>query len=191
MSRAFEAAMKRERAVEMGEEPVAEPSKQEIYNPEKSLRRKIMESSLYDWNPTARLLLCELVVMAMKDEDSNYPEDAPASHHADKVGWCWLSQFKLSLRVGCDEGTIGRWIGRFREDGVIDYRDWRDDNMTLHAEYRVRKSVVDAFQRPSQKRETCNRPKRYKSRPKSTQPRTAAGKFANATKRGIMEVEDE
>jgi hypothetical protein len=61
---------------------------------EKSLARKIAESSQYDWNATARFLLTQLAVLAM-DEDDNYPDDAPEEFKADKVGWCWMSQFKL------------------------------------------------------------------------------------------------
>jgi hypothetical protein len=156
-----------------------------------SVTRKIMESRLYDWNPTARLLLTQIAVLAMKSEDDTYPDDAPDDFQADKIGWCWMSQFKLGLRVGCDEQTIGRWIDRFREDGVILKREWRDDNMTRHSEYKIVESILDANQRPSQKRETCDRPPRYKSRPKSTQPRTAKGTFANAKQRGVMEEDDE
>src|SRR5450755_2390510 len=90
------------------------------------LGRKIVESSLYDWNPTARFLLREIAVMRM-DEDSNYPDDAPEKFKADKVDWCWLSQFGLGLRIGVSESTVHRLIQTFREDGVIFYRDWWDD----------------------------------------------------------------
>lgn len=117
---------------------------------EKSLAWKVTDSSLYDWNSTARFLLTQLAVLAM-DEDSNYPEDAPPEFQADKEGWCWMAQDKLMLKIGKSESTVHRLIKRFRKDGVILYRDWYDSNMTHHAEYKVVESVVDAFQRPSQK----------------------------------------
>ncbi len=142
---------------------------------DKSLAWKITDSSLYDWNPTARFLLTQLAVLSM-DEDSNYPEDAPDNFKADKKGWCWMTQAKLALKVGVHDSTIYRWIKRFREDGVIKYRDWRDDNTTMHAEYKVVESVIDANQRPSQ-RADVERPPRYKegSR-KGTAKKQARGK---------------
>jgi len=127
---------------------------------EKSLARKIAESSLYDWNATARFLLTQLAVLAM-DKDDNYPDDAPEDFKADKEGWCWMSQFKLSLRVGISESQVQRLLTKFREDGVIKRRQWRDDNMTLHSEYQVVEPVVEAHQRPTQNR-GVERPKRYR-----------------------------
>jgi hypothetical protein len=127
---------------------------------EKSLARKVAESSLYDGSATARFLLTQLVVLAM-DKDDNYPEDAPDSFKADKEGWCWMSQFRLSLRVGVSESQIHRLLKEFKEDGVTLTRTWIDDHGTPHTEYKVVESVVDAFQRPSQNREV-DRPPRYK-----------------------------
>ena len=62
MSRAFEAAMKRSAAVERGEEPTPEPAKPKVVKAgiplsEKTLARKITDSSLYDGHPAARFLL--------------------------------------------------------------------------------------------------------------------------------------
>jgi hypothetical protein len=162
---------------------------------EKSLARKITDSSLYDGQPAARFLLVQLAVLAM-DEDSEYPDDAPEKYKADKEGWCWMSQPKLSLKIGTDSDgrTVRRWIARFQEDGVIQYRDWHDDNGTLHAEYKVVESVVDAFQRPAKKEDAmAARPKRY------SVPRTAnRGSFSTANqpgqtaqRRAIMEEDDE
>jgi len=158
---------------------------------EKSVARKIAESSLYDWCPTARFLLTQIAILAM-DEDSEYPEDAPDNYQADKEGWCWMSQFKLGLRVGCDERTIRRWIARFREDGVILYRTWKDDNHTPHAEYKVVESVVDAFQRPSQKVDV-KRPPRYSEKRGANKGSfsTANQPGRSAKQRGIMEEDDE
>ena len=162
---------------------------QEQFVVEKGLTRKIAESSLYDWKPTARALLREIAILRM-DEDSNYPNDAPEEYKADKKDWCWMSQFQLGLRIGCDESTVYRWIKQFRKDGVILYRDWHDDNHTHHAEYKIVEKVLDAFQRPSQK-PGVQRVKRYKERPKNTQKRTASGKFANAKQRAIMAEDKE
>lgn len=124
--------------------------------PPKTLARKVTDSSLYDMKPTARFLLLELVVLAM-DEDSNYPDNAPPEYRADKEGWCWMSQEQLGWKVGVVDTTIYRWIKRFRKDGVIEYRDWYDENHTHHAEYKVVDSVVDAFQRVKGE----ERPSRY------------------------------
>jgi hypothetical protein len=66
---------------------------------EHSLARKITDSDLYDWNATARFLLTQIAVLAMK-EDSDYPDDAPQKFKDDKVGWCWMSQKKLALKIG-------------------------------------------------------------------------------------------
>jgi hypothetical protein len=129
---------------------------------DRSLARKIAESSLYDWNSTARFLLTQLAVLAM-DEDDNYPEDAPDDFQADKEGWCWMSQFKLALRVGRSESQVQKLLDKFKEDGVILRREWRDDYGTLHSEYKIVESVLDGFQRPSQKR-GVERPPRYKKK---------------------------
>lgn len=66
---------------------------------DRSLARKIAETSLYDWNSTARFLLTQLAVLAM-DEDDNYPEDAPDDFKADKEGWCWTSSSSPSVWAG-------------------------------------------------------------------------------------------
>jgi hypothetical protein len=128
---------------------------------DRSLARKIAESSLYDWKPPARFLLTQIAVLAMADEDANYPVDAPDHFKADKIGWCWMSQFRLSLRVGNSESQVHRLIKKFKEDGVILVRTWKDDHGTPHDEYQVVESVVDAFQRPNQNR-GVERPKHSK-----------------------------
>jgi hypothetical protein len=119
---------------------------------EKSLARKIAESSLYDWKPPARFLLTQIAVLSMSDEDDNYPEDAPDDFKEDKIGWCWMSQYKLSLRVGNSESQTHRLIHKFKTDGVLTIRTWIDDHGTPHDEYKIAESVVDAFQRPNQNR---------------------------------------
>jgi hypothetical protein len=134
---------------------------------EHSLPRKIVESELYDGKPTARFLLNQIAVMSMKDENANYPEDAPKYYPDgvtpwEKTGWCWLSQHTLALRVGLlSERQVIRLIDQFKEAGVVLTREWIDDHMTPHTEYKVVESVVDAFQRPSQKR-GVDRPVRAK-----------------------------
>jgi len=126
---------------------------------DRSPSRLISESDRYDQKPAARALLIQIALMRM-DEDSKYPEDAPQEFKDDKIGWCWLSQFKLGLRVGISESQVHRWIKQFRKDGAIHYRDWRDDNGTLHAEYKINLDYFIAHQRPSQSRDV-ERPERY------------------------------
>ena len=96
---------------------------------------------------------------SVSDEDDNYPEDAPDDFKQDKIGWCWMSQFKLSPRVGKSESQVHRLIKKFKADGVLTIRTWNDDHGTPHDEYKITESVVDAFQRPSQNR-GVERPKR-------------------------------
>jgi hypothetical protein len=163
---------------------------------EKTLARKITDSSLYDGHPAARFLLVQLAVLAM-DEDSQYPEDAPEEFKADKEGWCWMGQVGLSLKVGTDSDgrTVRNWITRFREDGVIEYRDWHDENGTLHAEYKVLESVVDAFQRPAKKADAlAARTSRYKDGSRKANRgsfSTANQPGRTAHRRAIMEEDDE
>jgi hypothetical protein len=124
---------------------------------EHSLPRKVVESELFDGKPTARFLLNQLAVMSMKNEDASYPKDAPKVYPDgvtkwEKTGWCWLSQHSLALRVGISERQVIRLIHQFKELGVVLTREWIDDHYTPHTEYKVVEEVVDAFQRPSQKR---------------------------------------
>jgi hypothetical protein len=141
---------------------------------EHSLPRKIVESELYDTKPTARFLLNQIAVMAMKNEEANYPEDAPKFYPDgvtpwEKTGWCWLSQHKLGLRVGITEGQVLRLVKDFREKGIILQRKWYDDHGTPHGEYKIVESVVDAFQRPSQNY-GVERPKRYREGSRKATP---------------------
>ncbi len=165
------------------------------YKPEKSLMRLIMESDMYEWKPVAVLLLTQLVALAM-DADSKYPKDAPEEFQGEnKVGWCWMTQLELSHRCRCDEKTIYNWIARFRKDGVIDYRDWYDDNHTHHAEYRVVPTVFLVRQRPENKHDADKvRPSRYE---KGTR-KANSGSFSkknqptiSATRRALLEEDDE
>ncbi len=128
---------------------------------ERSLSRLIAESQLYDFRPTARALLIAIALMTISDAEDPYPEDAPETYIADKIGWCWLSQWKLGLRVGISESQVQRLITMFIEDGVITPRYWHDEFGVLHAEYKINKKVLIAHQRPSQTKDV-KRPNRYK-----------------------------
>jgi hypothetical protein len=156
---------------------------------DRSLARKIAESSLYDWKPTARFLLTQLAALAMPDEDAAYPEDAPDSCKADKTWWCWMSQFKLGLRVGISESQAHNLLKKLKEDGVILTRTWLDDHNTPHTEYKVVESVVDAFQRPSQNR-GVERPKHSKRNYKDYD-NTGAFKKGRDPRRANMVEDDE
>jgi hypothetical protein len=164
-------------------------TRKEAGEEEKSLARKIVESELYDWNSTARFLLNQLAVMAMPDENANYPDDAPAAYKADKTGWCWLSQFRLSLRVGKSESQIHRLLKQFKKDGVILTREWFDDHMTPHEEYKVVESVVDAFQRPSQNR-GVERPKNSKRDYKGYENKGAFKKGEDKRRANMVDEDD-
>lgn len=128
---------------------------------ERSLSRLIAESDLYDFKATARALLTAIALMTMSDVDDPYPEDAPEAYKGkNKLGWCWLSQWKLGLRVGISESQINRLISMFIDDGVLEPRYWHDEFGVLHAEYKINKKVLMAHQRPSQTK-NVKRPKRY------------------------------
>jgi hypothetical protein len=134
---------------------------------ERSLSRLIAESDVYDFKPTARSLLREIAMMTMDGSEYDvYPGDAPPSHKADRKGWCWMSQWRLGLRVGISESQINRLIDMFHEHGVLEKRYWHDSRGALHAEYKLNRDVFISHQRPSQT-EDVERPSRYsKERPK-------------------------
>lgn len=155
---------------------------------EKTLGRKIVESSLYDWNDTARFLLSQIAVMRM-DEDSNYPNDAPEKFKADKKDWCWLSQHSLALRMGVSESTVHRLIKRFRKEETIFYREWIDDHGTPHAEYKINERMFDAHQRPSQSR-SVERPK-PSNRDYKAYENKGAFKKGRDNRRANMDADDE
>lgn len=103
-----------------------------------------------------------------------------------------MSQWKLALRCRCMEETVGDWIERFRKDGVIKYRMWKDDNHTPHAEYKIVESMFDAHQRPHFRRDAV-RPPRYKEKRKANKGSfTTINQPGQSEKlRGIMEQDDE
>lgn len=211
MSREFSAAMKRAMTPDEGftpellkevkqvlEEDASTPKKKVVKAvdlSERTLARKITDSSLYDGKPVARFLLVQLAVLAMK-EDSEYPDEAPEKFKADKVGWCWMGQQGLSLKLGTDSDgrTVRNWIAQFRQDDMIAYREWKDENGTPHSEYKVLEEVVDAFQRPAKKKDAlAARPKRYKEprKPNAGSFSTANQPGRTAKRRAIMEEDDE
>lgn len=125
-----------------------------------SISIKIQESDLYDWNSTARFLLLIIAQTQVTNEDAYVPEDMPDEFKNDILGWSWMSQWRFALRIGKSESQVQRLIERFAKDGVIQVRQWEDDNHTLHNLYRVVEGVVDTRQRPSQKKDV-ERPQRY------------------------------
>jgi hypothetical protein len=209
MSTAFEAAMKRAVAAEDGEIvelEAPEPKHIPVKTEDKTLVRMVMESSLYDNQPTARLILNQLSVLTM-DEKSRYPKDAP-KHYPDgrpweKEGWCWMAQWELSMRCGIDSDgrTLRYWITRFRKDGTVLYREWYDDYGTHHAEYKVVAEAFAAFQRPDNK-EAALAARKPRYREGSRKGKKNAGMFSkknqpkkqtemSAQRRAIMEEDGE
>jgi hypothetical protein len=151
---------------------------------EKSLSIKIQESDLYDWNPTARFLLDVIARLQVTNEDAYFPEDCPDDYKDDRLGWCWMSQYELGLRIGRSESQVHRYIIQFENDEVIEVRRWKDSNNADHDMYRVNEKMVEAHQRPSQDR-GVERPSRYKKpRPKkgwfstTNQPRRVRDEIA-------------
>jgi hypothetical protein len=161
---------------------------------ESSLSIKIMESNLYDWNPTARFLLLVIAQTQVTNEDAYFPEDCPDEYKNDRLGWCWMSQWRLALRVGISEPQVRRWIKRFEDDDVIQVRVWKDDNKADHNLSRVNESVVEAHQRPSQTKDV-ERSSRYKKKrganrgsfTSTNQPRRTDAEFLGA-KEAIMDM---
>jgi hypothetical protein len=127
---------------------------------ERSLSRLIAESDLYDYKPTARALLREIAMMAMDGSEYDvYPQDMPDDYIADRKDWCWMSQWRLGLRVGISESQAHRLIKMFEDQSVLSIRYWEADNHVLHAQYKIDRNVLVAHQRPSQTK-NVERPKR-------------------------------
>lgn len=128
----------------------------------KWLSTKILESELYDWDSTKRLLLLTICLGQRRDSDGWVPEDMPDEYKDDMAGWCDLSQGKLALRIGHKKDCVQKLIIGFETDGVIKVRRWRDSNNASHDMYHVNDAVVEKNQRPSQNIGTVKRPSRYK-----------------------------
>lgn len=149
----------------MSKEAVAKAKqiRKQLAKKDMSISIKIAESDLYDWNPSARYVLDTIARLQINDEESYYPEDAPDEFRNTRIGWCWMSQWRIALRVGKSEVQVQRDIQMFEEHGVIEIRSWEDSNHADHNEYRVNEKVVEAHQRPSQTKDVA-RPSRYKKK---------------------------
>ncbi len=131
---------------------------------ENSLLIQIMESDLYDYNPSARFLLTVIAHGQRVNEDAYIPDDMPDKYKDDKcLGWCDMAQWRLALRVGKSESQINRDIQMFRKDGVVVTRGWTDSNKADHIMYKIVEDVVRERQRPAQKKDVARKP-RYKNK---------------------------
>jgi len=135
---------------------------------DKSLTILIQESDLYDWDPSARLLLLVLHLGTRRNstnadgEDKWVQEDCPWSAK-DMVGWCDMAQWRLALRVGISEDRIQKILARFEKDKVIRIETWDDSNYAHHNRYQIIEATIRANQRPQQKRDVP-RKSRYKTK---------------------------
>jgi len=135
---------------------------------DKSLTILIQESDLYDWDPSARLLLLALHLGTRRNstnadgEDKWVQEDCPWSAK-DMVGWCDMAQWRLALRVGISEDRIQKILARFEKDKVIRIETWDDSNYAHHNRYQIIEATIRANQRPQQKRDVP-RKSRYKTK---------------------------
>lgn len=118
----------------------------------KSRNREIMSefirvstSDLYDFNVGRRAVLKEIAFLQVNDEKAHTPPDSPFAE--DYVGWCWASQKYLAARVGCSERWVRDSVNLFEKDGVMETREWRDDNGYPHKEYHIKEDVVTVHQR--------------------------------------------
>lgn len=120
---------------------------------------RLGQSDLYDWEPVRRALLREIAFLQVNDEKTKVPQKSP--FRGDYVGWCYASQKYLAMRVGTSEDYVQHSVAVFEEDGVIEAREWTDDNGYDHAEYHVKEDVVTARQRPEgAMKEERKRPRR-------------------------------
>lgn len=149
----------------------------------KSLPIRVQESSLYDWNPGARMTLLVIALGQRVNEDAWVQEDCPWTAE-EMLGWCDMAQWRIALRAGKSESQVHRDIMQFEKDGVLRVERWVDSNHANHDRYQIVEAVVDENQRPEQK-PTVERPNRYKkARPKKgwfsskNQPRRVAAAVA-------------
>jgi single-stranded DNA-binding protein len=111
-----------------------------------SLPLRVNASDLYDYEIANRAIFKEIAQLQRTIE----PEPAPwiNPEFETYIGWCHAKQDTLARRVGCDVTTVERAIARFKADGTIIVRHWRDKDGHKHAEYQIVESVVDTRQRP-------------------------------------------
>jgi hypothetical protein len=145
-----------------------------------SLIIKIQDSDLYDWSPSARLLLLVIAFARRTNEKAWVPPDMPEEFKTDMLGWCDMAQWRLAQRSGMSESNAHRWL-----------------NNNEHGQYQVIESAIDEHQRP-QHSATAERPPRYKkkspSRGKFTsenQPRKAQTAAAMASMGAVDAMDDE
>ena len=125
-----------------------------------SLPIMIMESDLYDHNPGARMTLLVLALGTRTNPEAWVQEDCPRTAE-EMLGWCDMSQWRLSLRVGKSRSQVHRDIMMFEKDGVVKIDRWTDDNNANHDMYQINEDVIREHQRPAQKPDVV-RQSRYK-----------------------------
>src|ERR1700692_3543254 len=108
------------------EEPKQETSKEkakrllkEMGMEKKSLPIRIMESELFDWNPTARMTLLVIALGVRTNAEAYTPEDLPDEMKETLLGWCYFSQWRIALRVGRTEDHIQGLISDFEKKGIL------------------------------------------------------------------------
>jgi hypothetical protein len=158
--------------------------KKEMRRNTKSLRIKIQESDLYDWDTTARMTLLVIELGKRINEDAWVQEDCPWSAE-EMIGWCDMAEWRLALRVGKSEDCIQKVIRRLEEDGVLIVERWTDSNGANHNRYQIVEAVVDEHQRLEQSRHV-KRPSRYKVKREANK-----GSFSRQNQPGKNVHEDE
>jgi hypothetical protein len=144
---------------------VKEERRKEVAEGGGSLPIRIMQSDLYDWNPSRRMLLLVLALGTRTDPEAWIQEDCPWTAE-EMVGYCDMAQWRLALRVGKSESQVHKDLMQMEEDGVIHIDRWQDSNHADHNRYRIIEDMVNEHQRPKQKPDV-ERPPRYKKpRPK-------------------------
>ena len=158
----------------------------------KSLPILIMESDLWDWNTTKRMLLLVIALGARKEKEDYsgtfIQPDCPLTAE-EAVGYCDMAEWRLAGRVGCTEDYISQLVNEFEQEGVLHIERWEDSNGTHHNMYKINEAVVRERQRPEQKK-GMKRPPRYKQKRK-----TNKGSFSHANQpgknRAVREMDDE
>ena len=125
----------------------------------KSLPIRVMESELFDWNSTARMILLVIALGYRTNEDAYTPADMPDEMKADLLGWCYFAQWRIAQRVGKTEKHIQRVISAMEKMSIIIIEEWTDSNNAKHNRYKIVEDMIDTNQRPSHRRDT-KRPRR-------------------------------
>ncbi len=114
----------------------------------------IMESDLWDWNPTSLAAAGHRAGHAQEKEDFSdtfIQEECPLTAE-EAVGYCDMAQWRLAGRVGITEGYVSDLVNEYEAEGVLRIERWEDANGTKHAMYKIVEAVVREHQRPEQKR---------------------------------------